>query len=169
MKTKHLIASLIFGMFFVACKQEKKEQPQEKTQEETPVSKPSLKEYMVGNWETNYIKIEYQTYKSTDSTSVFEDDFSKPNAGKAQSTYKNDGTFTAWFLKANGEKVGETTGNWQTKNDSLYVDYPYLGKQIQAWYHIEQTNEGFDGKVIYDWDDDGNFDDTLFMKSKRLE
>lgn len=153
MKTKLILFAFIFGMLFAACKQEKK----------------SLNDFMIGNWQTEYIKIEMSTVNKTDSTSVFEDDFSKPNTGRAQSTYKNDGTFSAWFKQPDGKKVGETGGTWKTKGDSLYVDYPYLGKQVQAWYSIKKTDEGFSGKVIYDWDNDGEFDDTLIMKTKRLE
>jgi len=153
MKTKFTLFAFIFGMLFVACKPEKK----------------SLNDFMIGNWQTEYIKIEMPTVNKTDSTSVFEDDFSKPNVGRAQSTYKNDGTFTAWFKQPDGKKVGETGGTWKTKGDSLYVDYPYLGKQVQAWYLIKKNNEGFTGKVVYDWDNDGEFDDTLLMKSKRIE
>ena len=153
MKTKLILFAFIFGMLFAACKKEKK----------------SLNDFMIGNWQTEYIKIEMPTVNKTDSTSVFEDDFSKPNIGRAQSTYKNDGTFSAWCKQPDGKKVGETGGTWKTKGDSLYVDYPYLGKQVQAWYSIKKTDEGFSGKVIYDWDNDGEFDDTLIMKTKRLE
>ena len=158
MKTKHIITALIFGILFVACKQEKKES-----------TKPLLKEYLVGSWETTYLKIEYLTANETDSTSVFEDNFSKPNSGKAQSTYKNDGTFTAWFVQADGKKVSETGGKWKTSGDSLFVDYPYLGKQVQAWYTIAQTNDGFSAISTYDWDSDGENDDTLLMKTKKIE
>lgn len=154
MKTTYIIRIFLFGILFAACKKEKK---------------TALKDYMIGTWQTEYIKIEMPTVNKTDSTSVFEDDFSKPNTGRAQSTYKNDGTFNAWFKKPNGEKTGETSGKWKTKNDSLYVDYPYLGKQVQAWYSIKKTKEGFEGNVIYDWDNDGEFDDTLIMKSKRIK
>ena len=160
MKSNFFSTILIIGLVFAACKQEKKET---KTPENT------LQEYMVGNWETSYIKIEYPTYQKADSSFVFEDDFSNPNSGRAQSEYKNDGTFKAWFKQPDGTKVGETNGNWKTKGDSLYVDYPYLGKTVQAWYSIEKTKEGFEGKVIYDWDDDKEFDDILIMKSKKLQ
>ena len=78
MKTKFKFTALIFGILFVACNQEKK----------------SLNDFMIGSWQTEYIKIEMPTINKTDSTSVFEEDFSKPNIGRAQSTYKNDGTFT---------------------------------------------------------------------------
>ncbi|MFY7670515.1 hypothetical protein ACOSP6_05455 [Tenacibaculum sp. MEBiC06402] len=181
MKSNFLTSILLIGLIFAACKPEKKES--EKTIEQTLVEetlveeteiprkteKISLKEYMLGNWETSYIKIEYPTYKKADSSFVFEDNFSNPNTGRAQSTYNNDGTFIAWFKQPDGTRVGETTGKWKTKGDSLFVDYPYLGKQVQAWYNILQTKEGFDGKVIYDWDDDQEFDDILIMKSKKLE
>lgn len=163
MRTKHIITALIFGIFFVACKQEKKEKVIE-----TTASKPLLKNFIVGSWQTTYLKITYPTANDTDSTSVFEDDFSKPTAGKAQSTYNNDGTFTAWFIQPDGKKVGETTGKWSTKGDSLLVDYPYLGNQVKAWYTIKQTEKGFNGTSIFDWDNDGENDDTLIMKTKRI-
>ncbi|OSY87083.1 hypothetical protein WH52_13560 [Tenacibaculum holothuriorum] len=161
MKLKTIFFVILFGTFFVACKNEKSEKKVE--------TKKSLKDFMVGNWETQYIKIEMPTVNKTDSTSVFEDDFSKPNTGRAQSTYNNDGTFSAWFKQPDGKKVGETKGTWKTKGDSLYVDYPYLGKQVQAWYFIKQNDNKFEGKVVYDWDGDGEFDDTLQMKSKRID
>ncbi|WP_299156070.1 hypothetical protein [uncultured Tenacibaculum sp.] len=154
MKTTYIITIILFGILFAACKQEKKE---------------SLKNYMIGSWQTEYLKIEMPTINKTDSTSVFEDNFNKPNTGRAQSAYKNDGTFKAWFKQPDGKKVGETNGRWKTRNDSLYVDYPYLGKQVQVWYKIKKTTEGFEGKVIYDWDNDGEFDDTLIMKTKRIK
>lgn len=153
MKAKFIFFTFILGTFFVACKQEKK----------------SLNNFMIGSWQTEYIKIEMPTVNKTDSTSVFEDDFSKPNVGRAQSTYKKDGTFSAWFKQPDGKKVGKTNGTWKTKGDSLYVYYPYLGKQVQVWYLITKTKLGFTGKVIYDWDNDKEFDDTLIMKSKRIE
>ncbi|WP_299000874.1 hypothetical protein [uncultured Tenacibaculum sp.] len=154
MRIQYFIAALIFGMFFVACKQEKE---------------PLLKDYLIGNWETTYLKIEYLTANETDSTSVFEDDFSKPTSGKAQSSYKNDGTFTAWFVQPDGQKIGETTGKWETKGDSLFVDYLYLGNQVQAWYTIKITENGFEAASRYDWDNDGEKDDTLLMKTKRIK
>lgn len=159
--------SLIICVFLlaIACKREKKV---EKNTEKDDISKALLKDYMIGNWETSYIKIEMPTVNKTDSLQVFEDDFSNPNSGKAQSSYKEDGTFSAWFLQPDGKKSGVTNGTWKTKGDSLYVDYPYIGKQVQAWYLITKTKEGFEGKVIYDWDNDGEFDDKLLMKSKRI-
>lgn len=164
MKTKIGIIFLIFGLIFAACKKEKKDQA---TVEKN--KKVQLKEFMIGTWETEYLKIEMPTVNKTDSTSVFEDDFRKPSSGRAQSIYKEDGTFLAWFKQPDSSKVGETKGKWKTKGDSLYVDYPYVGKQVQAWYLITRTNTGFTGKVIYDWDNDGEFDDTLLMKSKRIK
>lgn len=163
MKYKSIVFVLFFGIFFAACKNDKKEVAKsEKTTQ-------SLQDFMIGNWETQYIKIEMPTVNKTDSTSVFEDDFSKPNSGRAQSNYKKDGTFSAWFKQPDGKKVGETNGTWKTKGDSLFVNYPYLGKQVKAWYFIKKEKNTFEGKVIYDWDNDGEFDDTLEMKSKRIE
>ncbi len=134
----------------------------------TSPSKNNLQDYMVGSWETEYIKIEYPTIQKSDSSYVFEDDFSKPNVGRAQSLYKKDGTFSAWFQQPDGTKVGESSGLWKTKGDSLFVDYTYQGKKVEAWYIIKQTDMGFNGTVIYDWDGDGEFDDKLFMKTKKI-
>ena len=135
----------------------------------TSKKKEDLSNYMLGKWETQYIKIEMPTVNKTDSLSVFEDDFSKPNSGRAQSKYNKDGTFSAWFKLANGSEVDKTSGNWKTKGDSLFVDYFYNGKQVSTWYYIKQTEIGFNGTVIYDWDNDGEFDDTLYMKSKKIK
>ncbi len=161
MKLKLVIIIFVFGLVFVACKQEKKEV---KTEE-----KQVLQNFMIGAWETQYIKIEMPTVNKTDSTSIFEDDFSKPTSGRAQSMYNVDGTFSAWFKQPDSSKVGETKGKWKTKGDSLYVDYFYLGNQVQVWYLIKQTNTGFTGNTVYDWDNDGEFDDSLLMKSKRIK
>ncbi len=158
MKIKYFFTALIFGILFVACKQEKKE----------PTTL-LLKEYMIGSWETTYLKIKYLTANETDSTVVFEDDFSKPNSGKGQSVYNHDGTFSAWFLQTNGKKVGKTKGKWKTNGDSLFVNYQYLEKQVQAWYNVTQTNAGFSAVSTYDWDDDGEFDDTLLMITKKIQ
>lgn len=169
MKSLTFIISITFGLIFVGCKQEKKKQSDHAIQKTEVIQQKSLQDFMVGKWETQYIKIEYATYQKSDSTFIFEDDFSKPNSGRAQSVYKNDGTFSAWFQQPDSSKVDETKGNWKTKEkDSLYIDYFYLGKQVQAWYNIEQKGNEFKGIVISDWDNDGENDDTLIMKSKRI-
>ncbi|QXP73034.1 hypothetical protein H0I31_04875 [Tenacibaculum sp. AHE15PA] len=153
MKIK-LAAIISFGILFVSCNQHKK---------------TTLSNYLVGNWETTYLKIKMITVNKTDSTSVFEDDFNKPNSGKAQSSYKKDGTFSAWFKQPNGEKLDQTNGKWKMKKDSLFIDYFYMGKQVQAWYKIQQIENGFKGTSIYDWDNDGQADDTLIMNTKRIK
>ncbi|TCI85891.1 hypothetical protein [Tenacibaculum sp. M341] len=170
MNIKFVVPVLLFGLIFVACKQENKTNTLKTTKEETKENTMvPLKDFMIGNWETTYIKIDYKTFQKSDSSYVFEDDFSKPNTGRAQSKYNEDGTFTAWFKQPDGSKVGETKGTWKTKGDSLYTDYSYGGKQVQAWYVIQQVSEGFEGKVIYDWDNDTEYDDALFMKSKKIK
>lgn len=165
MKTKLTTVIIVFGLIFVSCKKNKEVEKNGITKKEFPI----LKSFMLGNWETTYIKIDYKTYQKSDSSFVFEDDFSKPNTGKAQSKYNNDGTFSAWFKQPDGSKIGETNGHWKTKADSLYIDYIYNDKKTQVWYSIKKVAGGFEGKVIYDWDGDAEFDDTLFMKSKKLK
>ena len=141
-----------FGILIVSCSQEK-----------------STKEYMIDSWETTYLKIDMETYKKSDSIFVFEDDFKNNPPRRAQSTYNNDGTFSAWYVNQKGEKQGESTGKWDVKNDSLFIEYFYAGRDVKVSYHIEKTAEGFTGKSKFDWDEDGDFDDILIMKTKRIK
>lgn len=135
----------------------------------TKTEQKPLNEFMLGKWQTKYIKIDMPTAANTDSTIVFEEKFDKPNPTVAQSIYKADGTFTSWFLKPDGTKESETIGKWETKGDSLFVDYKHIGKNVKAWYYIKQLKNGFEGTSVHDWDWDNEHDDTLFMKSEKLQ
>ena len=152
MKFKNYIFFLLIGMLLVACTKE-----------------ITLKEYMVGSWQTKYINLKMPTYQKSDSTFVMEDDFSKPNVTLAQSVYNNDGTFTAWYLNPKGVKEQVTTGNWEVKKDSLYITFEMNDIVTEAKYYIEKTEDGFLGKSADDWDKDGEKDDFLLMKTKRIE
>jgi hypothetical protein len=149
---KKIAFILVFGMLFLACKQEE-----------------SLKEYMTDSWQTTYMKIEMPTVQKSDSTSVFEDKFEGKSARVAQSSYKDDGTFVAWFLDKEGKRQTESSGTWEVKKDSLRIEFFYGGRDVKVWYHIEKTKEGFQGTSKYDWDEDGEFDDLLVMKTKRIK
>ena len=151
MKIKHFLIFGVFGMLLASCSSEK-----------------SIEEYMVDSWETTYLKIDMKTYQKTDSAFVFEDKFLNNPPRRAQSKYNKDGTFSAWFINLKGERKGESKGNWRVKNDSLFVDFFYGGRDVNVGYLIEKTPEGFVGKSTYDWDEDGEFDDFLIMKTKRI-
>ena len=151
MKVKTFLAIAVFGMLFVACKNEK-----------------SLSDYMITDWQTSYIKIEMPTAYGKDSLQVYEDNFSKENAVFAQSSYKNDGTFNAWYIKPNGAKAGESKGKWKVEGDSLFIEYSVQGKLIKPSYYIEKTKEGLLAKSKHDWDNDGASDDFLTMELKNL-
>jgi len=152
MKTKTFLLILIFGTFFVSCKQEQ-----------------SLKEYMVNSWETTYLKLEMPTYQKSDSLQVYEDRFDDNPERIARSKYNPDGTFIAWFVTQQGETISDSNGKWNVENDSLFVDFFYGGKDVKASYHITKTADGFLGKSKYDWDNDGDFDDVLTMKVKKIK
>ena len=143
---------LLFGMLFVACAKEQ-----------------SLQNYMVNSWQTTYLEIEMPTYQSSDSTYTFIDKFDNNPELIAQSKYNDDGTFSAWFINTKGEKINNSNGTWLVKNDSLHVEFFYNGVTTKASYAIEETENGFIGKSKYDWDNDGEFDDLLTMKTKRLK
>ena len=152
MKLKSIFYLAVFGMLFAACKNEK-----------------SLSDYMTTDWQTSYIKIEMPTAYGKDSLQVYEDDFSKKNAVIAQSSYKNDGTFKAWYIRPDGSKAGESDGKWKVEGDSLFIEYSVQGKLIKPSYYIEKTDEGLLAKSKHDWDNDGEFDDFLIMKTKKLK
>jgi hypothetical protein len=151
MKLKKLLLFAIIGMLIVSCNQEK-----------------SIKEYMVNSWETVDININMPTFKNADSTFVFKDDFKNNPPRRARSTYKKDGTFTAWYVNQQEEKKGETTGKWSVVNDSLFIEYTAGAKDVKVGYQITKTEEGFIGVSKSDWDEDGKKDDLLTMKTKRL-
>lgn len=149
---KKLLFLLVFGMLFASCKREQ-----------------SLRDYMVDSWETTYLKIEMPTFQKSDSTHVFEDTFENNPARRAQSSYKSDGTFVAWFVNRENIRQGDTSGKWKVEGDSLYVDFFYNQRDVKVAYKITKTEEGFQGISKSDWDNDEEFDDILVMKTKRIE
>ncbi|WP_159946429.1 hypothetical protein [Polaribacter septentrionalilitoris] len=152
MKLKYILPFIVFGMLFAACSKEK-----------------SIKNFMVDSWQTTYLKIEMHTVNNTDSLQVYEDKFENNPELVAQSKYNKDGTFFAWFKNLKGEKISPSKGTWNVINDSLFVEFYYNGRDMKVGYHITATQEGFIGKSLYDWDEDGFFDDILTMKTKRIK
>lgn len=152
MKFKNILFIIFFGILIVACKKEK-----------------SLQEYMTDSWQTTYLKLEMPTYEKSDSLQVYEDKFDKNPELVAQSKYNADGTFNAWFINKKGERISDSDGKWSVKNDSLFVEFFYDNRNMKVSYHITKTEEGFLGKSAYDWDNDGDFDDFLTMKTKRIK
>lgn len=154
MKTKYIILVIaVFGMLFASCSEKEK----------------TLKEYMTDSWETKYMKIEMPTFGKSDSTHVFEDKFENNPARRVQSLYKSDGTFSTWSLNREGEQYGNSSGTWDVQGDSLYIEFFYDGRNVKEAYHIEKIENGFKGVSKYDWDKDGEFDDLLTMKTKRID
>ena len=129
----------------------------------------SLDKFMVGKWETTYLKIEFETFNKSDSSFVYEDKFDNNPERIAQSNYMNNGMFQAWFLDTLRQQQGLTKGVWQTKGDSLLTSYYYINRNVRPEYKIKQTENGFEGFSKYDWDNDGEFDDVLWMITKRIQ
>lgn len=149
-----LFFTLIFSVFFKQCNK---------------LSKPHLDEFMIGSWQTSYIKIKMPTHNGSDTISVYEDSFVTKNAYRAQSTYHDDKTFDAWYLSPKGEQRGKTTGEWTTKGDSLVISYTNNEEYIEVTYFIKQLGNAFSGRSISDWDNDEVEDDTLIMRGNRIE
>jgi hypothetical protein len=153
MKRKYIsIGILTFGILFASC-----------TQKEKP-----LKEYMANSWQTTYMKIEMPTFGKSDSTHVFIDKFENNPARRVQSWYKKDGTFTTWSLNREGKRYGDSSGSWDIKGDSLHIEFFYDGRNVKEAYHIEKIKDGFKGTSKYDWDKDGEYDDLLIMKTRKI-
>lgn len=152
MKFKKLLILATFGILFASC-----------------TTEVTMKEYMVGNWQTKYINLKMPTYQKSDSTFVVENDFSEENVTLAQSIYNEDGTFTAWYLTPKGEKKQTTSGVWSIKKDSLFIVFSVNEVTTKASYYIEKTADGFLGKSANDWDNDGENDDFLLMETKRIK
>lgn len=129
----------------------------------------SLKEYMTDSWETTYLKLEMPTFEKSDSLQVYEDSFDNNPERIAQSRYRADGTFSAWFVNKDESVISDSDGTWKVKGDSLTVSFFYDGRDMTVSYKIERTKTGFKGTSIYDWDNDGEYDDLLIMKTKRIE
>lgn len=152
MKTKFtILAMAVFGTLFFSCSESEK----------------PLKEYMADSWETTYLKLEMPTFEKSDSLQVYEDSFDNNPERIAKSKYNSDGTFSAWFVNRDGTTISDSDGKWFVKGDSLTVSFFYDGRDMVVSYHIERTEEGFKGVSKYDWDNDGEFDDLLTMKTKR--
>lgn len=145
--TSFLIISIIF---FLACTSKKE------------------RHFIVGSWQTSYLKITIPSAYHRDSVQVYEEDFSKAKAIKAQSTYKDNGTFIAWYLNEDGTKTSQTKGKWKVKQDSLYVEYIFKEKLVKPSYFIQQIPNGFKAISKYDWNNDGKKDDLLEMKVKKI-
>lgn len=148
---KNLCILIAFGILFASCEQ-----------------KPSLKDQMTDSWETTYVKIEMRTFQKLDSTNVFEDDFKNNPPRRARSHYKEDGTYISWYVTPTGVILGENPGTWSVLGDSLYIEYDYEGKHSKIAYHITMNEDGFEGRSMHDWDNDGEYDDLLLMKTKRI-
>lgn len=129
----------------------------------------TLQEYLTGSWQTTYLKIAMPSYEKSDSLYVFEDQFLNEPALIAQSKYNADGTFSAWFINNAGERISESEGKWQVINDSLKVTFFYDDRLMNVRYMITKTTTGFTAKSTYDWDNDGEFDDFLIQKTKRIK
>jgi len=136
----------------------------------TACQKKSMDKFdMVNKWQTTYLKVEMPTANKSDSLKVVEDRFDHNPERIAQSQYFMDGTFSAWFLTKEGKQVDRTTGKWSMKKDSLFVDFVYGWKTVTVGYKIIPIENGFKGISKYDWDNDGEYDDLLTMKTKMIK
>ncbi|WP_152286896.1 hypothetical protein [Flavicella marina] len=132
--------------------------------------------YLVGNWETVYVKLEMPTFKRKDTLIEYDIDFANPHdprakqQGKSFTTYNVDGTFESW-TKKNGYPAGQKTqGNWKATKDSLFYEFSQgPGKKpFTVAFELEKIEDGFSIKGLQDRDNDGEQDDTFYLETVRL-
>ena len=66
------------------------------------------------------------------------------------------------------QQIRKTCDKWNIKKDSLYIEFTVDKITTKAAYFVEKTEDGFQGKSLNDWDKDGEKDDFLLMKAKRI-
>lgn len=156
MKVRALSLLVVALLLLSQCKKNQKTQPDP---------------FIVGKWQTSFVRLDYPSYRGSDSAHYFVDRFQKGTERFAQSEYFPDGTFKAWFVDKDGNKQDETTGTWSLHKDSLSTSYFYLGKQMSPVYRIKEykNKKGFKATSIFDWDGDGESDDQIIMRTDKLD
>ncbi|MDG1806124.1 hypothetical protein [Flavicella sp.] len=135
-----------------------------------------MQKYIIGNWETVFVKLEFETFKGKDTLVEYDIDFANPDdpraqrQGKAFSTYKADGTFKSWTEKNNRPTGQSTTGKWRVTKDSLFYDFAQGPgkKDVTVSFGLEKIDDGFAITGIQDRDSDRAVDDTIYLETVRL-
>lgn len=151
---------LVFALCIVSCASEDEK----------------MQRYIVGNWETVYVKLELPSYQGKDTLVEYDIDFANPHdpraqrQGKSFTTYNVDGTFKSWTEK-NSRPTGQSSeGKWRATKDSLFYDFKQGPgkKNVTISFLLKQIEDGFSMTGMQDRDNDGEKDDTFYLETVRL-
>jgi hypothetical protein len=135
-----------------------------------------MQRYLIGNWETVYVKLELPTYQGKDTLVEYDIDFANPHdprakeQGKPFSTYNLDGTFKSWTEKNNRLAGQSTKGKWSATKDSLFYYFSQAAgkKDVTVAFGLKQIEDGFSITALQDRDNDREKDDTFYLETVRL-
>ena len=135
-----------------------------------------MQRYLIGNWETVYVKLELPTFKGKDTLVEYDIDFANPHdpraqqQGKSFTTYNIDGTFNSWTEK-NRRPTGQSSeGKWRATKDSLFYDFSQGPdkKDVTISFGLKEIEDGFSMTALQDRDNDWKEDDTFYLETVRL-
>ena len=159
MKTVKLL-SVLLSLMFLSCATEDEK----------------MTRYMIGNWETIYVNLEFPSYQGRDTLVEYDIDFANPHdprgkeQGKPFTTFKADGTFITW-AERNGRLVGQkTTAKWRATKDSLFFIFEQGPgkKDTIVPVGLKQIEDGYATRRFVDQDRDGKADDLIYLETVRL-
>lgn len=135
-----------------------------------------MQKYLLGNWETSYVKLEFQSFRGKDTIVEYDIDYANPHDPRAKQqgigklVYKADGTFESWSEK-NNLKIGRITkGKWNATKDSLFYEFDQGPDKpvYKVAFGLKMIEDGFAIKAKQDRDNDGVQDDTYYLETVRL-
>ena len=151
----------------LACDAKKTSEEKEEAQNEVIAESESLAQAMLGEWRNVSLKVEQQTYKGSDSSSVFEVPKGKweeiLKIQPIRTTYTKDGNYRSEYWSLTDTLVRVSEGLWQVEGDSLVLIEGGVSSAYKT--EIEDGVAKFTGYL--DWDQDGAADDLYIGVQKK--
>lgn len=117
----------------------------------------SLHDRMIGTWENTSLTVTMKLGDGSDSAMVIADGEWEQvlKIKPIVSVFAEDGTFTSTYYDLNGNQLGQESGKWFVRNDSLVMD----SDAYNSAYKV--TFDGAKARFVsyIDWDQDGKPDD----------
>jgi len=135
-----------------------------------------MQRYLIGNWETVYVKLELPSYKGRDTLIDYDIDFANPDdprakvQGKPLTTFKENGKFVTWAEINNRSTGPKTEGKWKATKDSLYYTFNQGPgkKELTVALGLKKIDDGYATSRFVDQDRDGSKDDLIYLETVRL-
>jgi hypothetical protein len=128
--------------------------------------------YMIGKWKTVYYKWELPTFQKKDTLIEYDVDYTNPGEERAKVTsfynYKSDGSFETWQRNKSGASSSKESAKWHVTVDSLFHTYSRGNKSKTLSFGLQQIEDGFSVRAVFDQDKDGEKDDVYYMETLRM-